>query len=147
MAASTFPWPPVRRCADQTVRLEIWTRRPAVSYLIRKLEQPDKLAAVPESISKHSISEAPITFRMWARDSPRACDECKDDKGCKTLIPNLDEKNSVQVLCDECTTRTGELWVDVVRSGWLELGETGTNVVYRPRGIMLGSFRALKALY
>jgi hypothetical protein len=84
---------------------------------------------------------------MWARDSPRECDECSDNKGCHTLVPKLDEKNSVQVLCDGCKTRPGEFWVDVLPGGGLELGEANCDFTYRPKGTILASLRALQALF
>lgn len=148
--ALRIPW--IKLCAEQIECFKADnTVRPTLPRLIEEMEAPGRAGgpSAHMTVPAHMIGEGPVTFRTWATNAPRKCDDCGLDKnsGCCVITPKLDEECAARVQCDVCANTHGDLWLDKTPDRGLVVGEAGVDWACREHDDMLNSFRALMELY
>lgn len=146
---SVYDEPALRRLENNYARLHV-ADRPSLDGLALALEGHEdgkwKVTKSKIPLRPNQASDEPVTFRMWAKDSPWGCEECGNKTGALVLVPKPLPYFGLQIFCDEHSPRRGELWVERKSGGTIRLGEAGTDLVERPIPVLLNSLKQLFVL-
>lgn len=148
---SPYDEPALRRLENNYARLHV-AHRPSLEGLLLPLEghQDEQWKVTKSKIPLHTnISlDTPVTFRMWAKDAPWGCEECRSKTGALVLVPQAFPYFGLQIFCTEHSpSGGGELWVERKWTGSIELGEAGVDLVERPIPVLCHSLKQLRVLH